>query len=888
MPLSPGTKLGTYEILAPIGAGGMGEVYRARDSRLGREVAIKVLPRDLASTPEISARFEREARLISSLNHPNICIVHDVGREGDDFYLVMELIEGESLADRVERGPLPIDDVLRFGIQIADALDRAHRAGIVHRDLKPGNVMLSRSGAKLLDFGLARSGGPVAGGTTSGLNSPTMSRPLTAEGSIVGTFQFMAPEQLEGKESDERTDIWALGCVLYEMATGKRAFAGKSQASLISAIMGSEPMPISQVAPLTPPALERLVKACLAKDPDERIQTAHDVKLQLQWIAEGGSQAGVPAPVAAKRRSRERVAWIAVGALLVSTLVLAAAALKPKPVPKPIIFELTPPAQIRAVDLPRISPDGRRLAFNAVDSTGAQGIWVRPMNSLDAQRIPGTEGSTRPFWSPDSRYLAFFANGKLYKVDVNGGPPIAIADAPRGADGSWGAKNVILFDGTASADSVQWVSASGGIPTGATIINRKEGEAFTAWPQFLPDGKHFLYIAYGAGPEGRTLRVGTLGSTETKSLGIASSRAEYASGHLLFVKTGVLLAQKFDASARKFTGDPFPVAQNVESGSEGAARFSTSMEGTLVYRTGTGGQSRRLLWLDRTGKEIGSVGEPAGYRNPAISPDGSQVAVAVRPPGGAASIWTYDLERNLGSRFSFTEDLEASEPVWSPDGSMIAYGVTRSGFENLDVKPVGGSGAARQILGGQVNYTATQWTSHGNLILGFQRSTSSPTWDVFATTMGESARIQDILNNPFHEYQPALSPDGTLLAYGSTESGDGDVYVQMYPGPGGKWRISSQGAGEPKWRGDGKELFYMGNDRKIFSVMVEPGAPGKPPRFSLPKELFTAPVSRDFAVRNRYDVTKDGQKFLVVAVGGGTAVGPTTVVLDWLGRHQGR
>ena len=886
MPLTPGTKLGTYEILAPIGAGGMGEVYRARDSRLGREVAIKVLPRDLASTPEIIARFEREARLISSLNHPNICIVHDVGHEGDDFYLVMEMIEGESLADRIQRGPLPIGDVLRFGIQIADALDRAHRAGIVHRDLKPGNVMLARSGAKLLDFGLARSGGPMAG-TASGINSPTMSRPLTAEGSIVGTFQYMAPEQLEGKESDERTDIWAFGCVLYEMATGKRAFAGKSQASLISAIMGTEPAPISQVAPLTPPALERLVKACLAKDADERVQTAHDVKLQLQWIAEGGSQAGVPAPVAAKRRSRERLAWISVGALLVSTLVLAAAALKPKPTPKPVIFELIAPAQVRAVDLPRISPDGRRLAFNAVDSTGTMSIWVRAMNSLDAQRIQGTEGATRPFWSPDSRFLAFFANGKLYKVDVNGGPPIAIADAPRGADGSWGTKNVILFDGTASADSVQWVSASGGVPTGATIINRKEGEAFTAWPQFLPDGKHFLYLAYGGAGQGRVLRVGEIGSVETKSLGEANSRVEYASGYLLQVKSGVLLARKFDTGARKFTGDPFPVAQNVESGTEGSARFSTSSDGTLVYRTGAGGPRRRLLWFDRTGKEIGSVGEPAGYRCPVISPDGSQIAVLINPPAGNSVLWTFDVERNVGSRFTLNDE-EIDDPVWAPDGSTILYGVTRSGFENVDVKPFGGSGTERRLLGGQENYSPMTWSSDGRWLFGFKRSSSSPTWDIFALSMKDSSGIVPVVATPFHEYQPAISPDGTLLAYGSQESSSGDVYVQAFPGPGGKWRVSTSTGGEPHWRGDGRELFYIDDNRTIMSVTVEPGVGGKPPKFSLPKELFTAPVSRDVTIRNRWDVTKDGQRFLVVAVSSGTAVGPTTVVLDWLGRQQGR
>ncbi|HTK68251.1 MAG TPA: protein kinase [Candidatus Eisenbacteria bacterium] len=890
MPLITGTKLGTYEILAPIGAGGMGEVYRARDTRLGREVAIKVLPRDLADTSEIRQRFEREARLISSLNHPNICIVHDVGHEGQDFYLVMELIEGESLATRIERGPLPTEDVLRFGIQIADALDRAHRAGIVHRDLKPGNVMLARSGAKLLDFGLARSGGGPVQQAISGINSPTMSRPLTTEGTIIGTFQYMAPEQLEGKESDERTDIWALGCVLYEMATGKRAFAGKSQASLISAIMGSEPTSIAQVAPFTPPALERLVKACLAKEPDERIQTAHDVKLQLQWIAEGGSQAGVPAPIAAKRRSRERLAWIAVGALFVSTLVLAAAALKPKPKPKPVIFDLTAPAQVRGIDLPRISPDGRKLAFNAIDSLGATCIWVRAMNSLDAQKIPGTEDATRPFWSPDSRFLAFFANAKLYKVDVNGGPPIAIADAPRGADGSWGAKNIILFDGTAAADSVQWVSAAGGIPAGATIINRKRGEAFTAWPQFLPDGKHFLYIAYGTtvGLQ-RDLRVGTIGSIETASLGEASSRVEYALGYLLYVKNGVLLARKFNAGGRKFTGDPFPVAQNVETGSEGSARFSSSTEGTLVYRTGVGGVNRRLLWLDRTGKEIGQVGPATGYRCPVISPDGSQIAVQVVPATGASSIWTFDVERNIGSRFTLSDTDDAGNAVWAPDGSAIAYSVKRGGFQNLAVKPFGGSGTEKVLLGGTATYTPMTWSYDGRWLFGHKRDSGSPTFDIFGTPMKDPPRDIPVLATPFHEFQPALSPDGTLLAYGSTESGnDGDVYVQTFPDAGGKWRVSTNSGSEPHWRADGRELFYLDNSRNVMSVSIEPGVGGKPPKFGLPKLLFNAPVSRDFTIRNRIDVTKDGKRFLVVAVGGGATVAPTTVVLDWLGRQAGR
>jgi eukaryotic-like serine/threonine-protein kinase len=880
MPLSPGAHLGTYEILAPIGAGGMGEVYRARDLRLGREVAVKVLPKDLAATPEIRARFEREARLISSFNHPNICTVHDVGHEGDDFYLVMELIEGESLADRAASGALPTSEVLRLGIQIADALDKAHRAGIVHRDLKPGNVMLAKSGAKLLDFGLARIGGPVdAPGSQS--HSPTMSRPLTAEGTIVGTFQYMAPEQLEGKEADARTDIWALGCVLYEMATGKRAFEGKSQASLISAIMSAEPAPMAQLAPLSPPALEQLVNACLAKDPEERIQTAHDVKLQLQWIVEGGSQAGVAAPVAARRRSRERLAWIVAAATTVASAALAVVALQPKPAPKPVIFELTPPAQVRSVDLPRISPDGRRLAFNALDSLGIQSIWVRRMNSLEAQRLPGTEGATRPFWSPDSRFLAFFSGGKLYKIDVSGGPPLAICDAPRGADGSWGMRGLILFDGS-TTDSVQSVSASGGVPIGATTIDRAHGGSSTAWPQFLPDGRHFIYVAYGSNFTGGTLRVGSIGSKETTSLGPVDSRVEFASNYLLQVRNGVLLAQKFDTRARKLVGDPFPVAQNVEVAGSGAARFSASSEGTLVFRSSGTSKEQRLVWLDREGKEIGSVGNPGLYQTPAISPDGSQVAVVLRTQTGTSAIWTYDLARDLGSRFTFT-DGDATLPVWSPDGLRIAYDVVRGGFTDIYVKPIGGSGAESLLHRSDAYNVVSDWSQDGHWFIYYTRSSTVPTWDIYAMSLADSARSVPILVTPFNEFQPRLSPDGNWLAYGSLESGDWEVYVQAFPGPGGKSRISNSGGSEPRWRGDGKELYYLTRDRKMMAVTVEPGTP---PRFSLPRELFAAPVSTNRITRNRYDVSRDGQRFLVVSITDESAVGPTTVVLDWLGRLE--
>ncbi len=894
MALSPGQKLGPYEVLAPLGAGGMGEVYRARDTRLGRDVAIKVLPQHLSANAEVAARFEREAKTVSSLNHPHICTLFDVGREGETEYLVMELVEGDTLAARLEGGPLPASDVLKFGVQIADALDRAHRAGVVHRDLKPSNVMITRSGAKLMDFGLARAISeqePDGGRARSGVSvaalsqSPTVAQALTADGAIIGTFQYMAPEQLESKEADARSDIWGLGCVIYEMATGRRAFSGKSQASLISSIMSSEPPPISQVSPLSPPGLDRVVRGCLAKDPDERLQTAHDVKLHLQWIAEGGSQAGVPASIAVRRRSRERLAWMLCGATALVAAGLFALQLRPKPAAKPVIFELTPPAQVGFVDLPRISPDGRRLAFNAGDSTGTTAIWVRQMNSLQAQRLQGTDGATRPFWSPDSRFLAFFAGGKLYKIDITGGPPLAICDAPRGADGSWGTAGVILFDGTAS-DTVQRVPASGGIPTGATTIDRKAGEVFTAWPQFLPDGKHFLFVAYGPGDR-RTLRVGTLGSWQTQSLGPAGSRAEYASGHVLYVRQGILLAQPFDPGARKFRGDPFPVTENVEYDAMGSARFSASDDGTLVYRSGVSGATKGLTWLDRGGKTIGTVGGPGEYDNPQLSPDETQVAVAlVDPARSLEDIWIWDLARNLGSRFTF-EQRNAYAPTWMPDGHGIVFSVDTDAGSDLYVKRLGGSGADSVLHHSSEQKVACNWSLDGRSLFYYSRSlASSRRWDIYALSLGDSARPQPLVVTSFNEYHPSISPDGKLFAYTSWESGKEEVYVQTFPAAGGKWRVSTGGGREPSWRGDGRELFYVGPTRSLFAVKMETGAT---PRFSLPEKLFDAPamITETFN-RNRYVATHDGQRFLLVTQQGGPRLGATTVVLDWLAARATR
>ncbi|HKI85614.1 MAG TPA: protein kinase, partial [Thermoanaerobaculia bacterium] len=519
MTIEAGTKLGPYEIVAPLGAGGMGEVYRARDTRLNREVAVKVLPAHLAESPELRQRFEREAKAISQLSHPHICTLYDVGNDDGVEYLVMELLDGESLAERLTQGALPADQVVRYGIEIADALEAAHKHGIVHRDLKPGNVMLTKSGVKLLDFGLAKHWAATAQSEIEALTSlateMSPSQPLTTQGTIMGTFQYMAPEQLEGEETDERGDIFALGCVLYEMATGKKAFTGKSRASLIGSILKEEPPPISSIEAMTPPALDRLVSTCIAKDPEDRFQTAHDVKLQLQWIAEGGSQVGAPAVVSARRKSRERL-WITLAGVFALLAIAAGVAwwMRAPEEPRITRFNILPPAAVTTVGAPRISPDGRYIAFSGTGDDGTPRIWLRAMDDLEAHPLAGTDGAQyRPFWSPDSRYIGFIAAGKLKKVPVSGGPPQVVCDAPTGADGAWSSKGVILFDG-AGSDPIRRVSASGGVST--PIIESKSGNNgySVGWPAFLPDGEHFLYFQFATSGDSKELMLASLDGKE--------------------------------------------------------------------------------------------------------------------------------------------------------------------------------------------------------------------------------------------------------------------------------------------------------------------------------------------------------------------------------------
>jgi eukaryotic-like serine/threonine-protein kinase len=876
MTLEAGSRLGPYEILAAIGAGGMGEVYRARDTRLERTVAVKVLPEHMTSDADLRQRFEREAKTISQISHPHICALYDVGREGDRDYLVMELLDGESLAARLDKGPLPAEQLLRYGIEIADALDKAHRLGIVHRDLKPGNVMLTKSGVKLLDFGLAKFQAAARDKVLSGVSvlatEAQKSQPLTERGTVLGTFQYMAPEQLEGGEADSRSDIFAFGAVLYEMATGKKAFSGKSQASLAGSILRDDPTSVTEIAPMMPPALNRVIKTCLAKDPEDRFQTAHDVKLQLQWVAEGGSQAGLPAPVAARRKSRERLAWGVAAAGLVAAAALGFGFVRRAPaVPRAVRFEVAAPEGIIAVDAPRVSPDGRYVAFNATDSEGKTRIWVRPLNAITAQPLNGTEGTGRPFWSPDSRFLGFMAEGKLKKIEVTGGPAQKICDAPTGADGSWSSQGVILYDGTGN-DPIYRVPAAGGTPTVAVKAD-KNGQV--GWPEFLPDGRHFLFMAIAAKPEDSKYRVGSIDSTDSKPFAPAQTLVTYAPpGYLLFVRDRTLVAQRFDPKSIRTEGEPIPLAEHIGTDSVGLATFSVSRDGTLAYRTGEAGA--RLLWLDASGKELEALGDRGEYFNPALSRAGDRLAFDLNDPrGGKTDIWIRDLARGVNSRFTFGEGNNGVS-VWSPDGATIVFRSDRSGLYDLYEKPSSGQGEEKILLKSDEPKFATDWSRDGRYI-AFASQNQKTGWNAWALpTFGDRKPIP-IVVGAFAETLPKFSPDVRFVAYQSNESGRAEIYVQSFPTPSGKWQASSSGGSDPAWSADGKKLFYRAADQKLMAVDVEAGETFKA---GIPQALFPARVQPGTA-RNKYVVSVDGKRFLMISPLGREALTPTTVVLNW-------
>ncbi|HSD72533.1 MAG TPA: protein kinase [Thermoanaerobaculia bacterium] len=889
MTLSAGSRLGPYEIVSAVGAGGMGEVYKARDIRLERTVAVKVLPPHLSESADFRQRFEREAKTISQLSHPHICALHDVGNQDGVEYLVMEFLEGETLTERLARGPLPTQQVLRYGIEIADALDKAHRQGIVHRDLKTGNVMITKSGVKLVDFGLAKAAAPPTASIYSSLSVlPTQAgENLTAEGTILGTFQYMAPEQLEGKEADARTDIFALGLVLYEMATGKKAFVGKSQASLIAAILEHDPPPISAVQPLAPPALDRVVKTCLAKGPDDRWQTAHDVMLELRWIVEAGSQAGVPAPVAAKRKSRERLAWIAFTVAAATAAVFAVAYARRVPSP-PQLFRssILLPDGVSFGTL-AIAPDGRSLAWIGSDTRGKSSIWIRPLSTGDTQPLPGTEGAQNLFWSPDGRAVGFFADGKLKRIDVAGGPSIVVCDAD-GIAGSWNRDGIILL--SLPSGPILRVPASGGAPISVTKLDASRHETTHRYPVFLPDGRHFLFLAANlAGAPGdpaNSVKVGSLDSSSGAVVTATEFIAAYASGHLLFVREGTLLAQRFDPKTFRLSGDPRPVAERV-SGYQvlwGAQNFSVSTNGVLVYQEALPRLSQ-LVWFDREGHRLQTFGNPGAYVDPHISPDGGKVAIAIRDPDRRRTdLWVFDLKRGVNVRLSSgtsgTGQAPTSSPAWSGDGSRIAFSDNRRHQGDVYVRSIGGSGGEEPLVEAEGQKLPQDWSSDGRYLLYEDREPRG--------ARNVTVRILPLIGErrPISFYRRGtefgadrFSPDGKWIAFSADDSGRSEIYVAPFEDSRNRVQISSGGGDHPRWRRDGKELFYVAPDGKIMAVAV-----------SAPKDLhnFDAGPARPLfdteltgSMVPMYDVAPDG-RFLVVSRVAGSAPPPITLLVNWM------
>jgi len=883
MALAPGTKLGPYEILSPLGAGGMGEVYRARDTRLDRSVAIKVLPAHLSSDPGLKQRLERESKAISALQHPNICTLFDVGSQDGVDFLVMELLDGQTLAERLAKGPLPLAQAVTVGIEIAQALEKAHRQGIIHRDLKPANIMLTKSGAKLMDFGLAKPELAISAskpGATGGLtpSTPTMSfasltsaaSPLTQKGSIVGTFQYLAPEVLQGEEADARSDIFALGCVLYEIFTGRRAFEGKSQIGVLSAILEKEPEPIGASHP---PMLDRLIRACLAKDPADRLQSGHDAALDLGWIADSAKDA---APTESAQPGPEfRKSWLVL--LAVAGLGLAALAAfagysaKPTTPAEPLHAELPPPDKF-AFDttgdvggMPVLSPQGDRIAFVA-HSPDAKTLWVRPLNSDLAQQLEGTQGASHPFWSPDGRSLGFFANGKLMKIAAGGGAISPLADAPNGRGAAWGADDVILYCANYLGPLMR-VSAQGGSVTPATALDSKKHSTHR-FPFFLPDGKHYLYFATshsGGDPKQNGIYFGSVGNQEPHFIVATDSAAEYASGYLLFRSGTALMAQPFAPESGKLSGTAHPLVDNIRYDS-GVWRsvFSVSQNGLLVYQAGsTAAAGTRMAWFNRSGKELSTANDRENTTiDLRLSPDGKRLAY-----GSSLGIWTLDLIRKTKTRITFDQET-VGQPSWSPDGSTLLFTASpRPGSSDVEIrsKAADGSGTEKTLaaLSGGSAYLYPSLTPDGKYMT-YVSSAGQKTTSLWIAPVAGDAKPVAIVQPPSPQYSLStsrLSPDGHMIAYESDESGasgNTDVYVTTFPEGKGKWRVSTIGAGYPTWSGNGKELFFRDANDILYACRVK--RDGAEIEVGTPQRLFRVYLP---GVGFPYDVSPDGQRLLV-------------------------
>jgi eukaryotic-like serine/threonine-protein kinase len=900
MALTSGTRLGPYEIQSPLGAGGMGEVYRARDTRLERTVAIKVLNAQLVASAELRARFEREAKIVSQLQHPNICVLHDVGNEGPIDYLVMEFLQGESLAERLRKGPLPPEQVLTIAIEIADALEKAHRAGVVHRDLKPGNVMLTKAGAKLLDFGLAKPlGATVASGAGSGSASvlaaaltqtmPTQSpgTPLSTAGAVIGTVQYMSPEQIQGIEADARSDIFSFGVMLFEMVTGKRTFEGKTQASIVGQILAVDPPSVSTLRPQTPPGLDRVIRLCLDKDPDERIQTAHDLKLQLQAIAEAPLTA-TQSPSAVPAR-RSWLPWVVAGVLAIAAIAFALAYLQSLRSPQVSIHSyILPPEKTtflltgNTAGPPVLSPDGLRVAFTAKNADGKQVLWIRPLNSAVGQPMSGTEGATYPFWSADSRFVAFFAAGKLNKVEASGGPPQALCDAPAGRGGTWSTTGTIVFAPDTTSGLAR-VDAAGGTRVPLTTVDGKETSH--RWAAFLPDGNHFLYFTHGSTGADSGVYLAALDSKERKLLLRNDSNAIYAApGYLLFVRDNTLMAQRFNLHSFALEGEAKPVADHVAVNTDTWRSIVTaSANGELLYQHGAAGGGSQLIWYDASGKPGEPVlPETADYYDPTLSPDASKLAFDLET-NGIADIWVFDLARHTKTRLTFGPQYSSS-PIWWPDGKSIvfSYGATASG-ESLYRQNADGTGSKEKLLEtpGTVEIPFSV-SPDGRYIVYMRHDPKSNTgFDIWALPMfpdksGEQKPFP-VVATDFVDITPSFSPDGKWLAYANNQTGRYEVYVQPFPSGGGRWQVSTAGGARPNWRKDGKELYFFSTDQQVMAVDVQQN--GSSMQLGTPHALFKATTVN--GPQGPYAVSADGKKFVMNTVLPQSLTEPLTLITNW-------
>lgn len=899
MTLSAGSKLGRYEIRSKIGEGGMGEVYLARDEKINRDVAIKILPAAFSADAERLRRFEQEAQAAGALNHPNILVVYDIGttsvENGDAPYVVSELLEGETLRDRMAGSALPQRKAIDYALQIAYGLAAAHEKGIIHRDLKPENLFITKDGrVKILDFGLAKL--TRVDGDQSQTDVPTR-HVDTDPGVVMGTIGYISPEQLRSKPADHRSDIFSFGAILYEMLSGRRAFRGESTADTMSAILREDPPDLSQTNRAISPALERVVNHCLEKNPEERFHSSRDLAFAIEALSGSASVSGPSATVlttipASRKKPLGLLPWIAAAFFLATTLVLGGLYFRRAEQPRPHItrFNLLPPEKTNYGEWIALSPEGRRLAF-IVRGPNSKTLWVRALDSVEARELPGTEGAECPFWSPDARFIGFFAGNKLKKIDVEGGFPQTLAEAsadPRGA--AWGPDGTIIFTPTFTSPLLK-VSSAGGTPEPVTEFDEALGQTSHRWPSFLPDGRRFLYFARTKNKEMEGIYVGSLDSKDDKFLFNATVLAAYApanavgSGHLLFMRDGTLMAQPFDASRLQLTGEPSVVAEGVlsfpgEGGPTAYAAFSASANGHLSYLTG-GTSQTQPGWFDRAGKALGSVGSPGQFSEPFQSPDGRRVAF-VRTEG-QADIWLLDLTRSNMTRFTFDASADVC-PVWSRDGSRVFYSSNRDGGTfNLYQKISSGAGNDELILKAGSNTFADDWfpAKEGALLL-YEVENPRTRYDIWVLPLAGERKPYPFLQTEFNETHSQFSPDGRFVAYVSDETGRAEVYVQSFPASGGKWQISTGGGDQPQWGRDGKELFYLSPDQTLMAVTVALGEAFEP---GSPVPLFATRVPQ-FGLtgdRNHYVVAPDGQRFLINNIVDEGNRNPITFVLNWAG-----